>query len=443
VRALARQHLTEIFRAAVAAADPEVAVRRHVTVRGRVLQVDDAQYDLGSVRRLIVVGAGKASAFMARALESLLGGTIACGWVNVKRGHGCRLDRVKVHEAGHPIPDRAGMAGALEIVRLLRGTGPDDLVMCCISGGGSALLPLPVEGVTLEEKQRVTASLLESGAPIVEVNTVRKHLSQVKGGRLAATAAPARTVTLILSDVIGDPLDAIASGPTVPDPTTYAEALQIVESRGLADSVPPSVISHLAAGVAGDVPETPKPGDPVFRSVQNVIVANNRAAVAAAAERARALGYSPHVVSCSISGEAREVAAQQAALARRVPRDGVPVSRPACIIGGGETTVTVRGDGVGGRNQEFALAAAIALAGTDGISVLAAGTDGTDGPTEAAGAFADGETVARAAALGLDARACLERNDSYHFFEALGDLFVTGPTGTNVMDVYIFLVNGG
>jgi len=442
MRRVERSHLLSIFKAALAAADPEAAVRRHVVVQGDLLRVDDATHDLSAVRRILVVGAGKASAFMARALEGLLGERITAGWVNVKVGHGLPLDRIAVHEAGHPIPDAAGVEGARRIVRVLSEAGSDDLVLCCLSGGGSALLPLPAEGVTLEEKRDVTGALLESGAPINDVNAVRKHLSRVKGGQLAAVAAPARVITLILSDVIGDPLDVIASGPTAPDTTTFRQALDVLDSYGLTDRASPGVLAHLRSGAKGELPETPKPGDPLFERVRNVIVANNRAAVAAAATRASELGYRARVISSELSGEARTAAAKQAALARRVASERSPVAPPACLVSGGETTVTVRGDGLGGRNQEFALAAAIALAGTRGICLLAAGTDGTDGPTDAAGAFADGETVSRASAMGLAARDALDRNDSYHFFQALGDLLKTGPTGTNVMDLYLFLVSG-
>ena len=438
----ARRHLLAIFEAALAAVDPEEAVRRHVARKGDTLRVGNREYDLGGVGRVVVVGAGKASAFMARALEAVLGDRIDDGWVNVKKGHGCPLRKVHVHEAGHPIPDAAGVEGSRRIAHMLGEAGEDDLVLCCLSGGGSALMPLPVEAVGLEEKQRITAALLACGAPIQEVNAVRKHLSQIKGGQLARMAQPARTATLILSDVIGDPLDTIASGPTAADASTFGQALDILKRRNLEGRISAETLEYLCAGDAGKQPETPKPGDLLFARVANVLVANNSAAVEAAAATAKDLGYVPYRLSIGVEGEAREVAAEQAAFAGEVIEKGLPLSPPACIISGGETTVTVRGDGLGGRNQEFALAGAMALSGQAGIALLAAGTDGTDGPTDAAGAFADGDTCRRAEALGLDAADHLRRNDAYHFFDALGDLLKTGPTGTNVMDLYLFLIGG-
>jgi len=439
--ATARQHLLAVFRAGIAAVDPEAAVLRHVARAGDVLRIGPREIDLAAVRSIFVVGAGKASAFMARALESVLGDRITAGLVNVKTGHGCALRKVRVREAAHPIPDAAGVEGSRGIEKLLEGAAEGDLVICCLSGGGSALLPLPVESVGLEEKRRITADLLACGAPIQEVNAVRKHLSRIKGGQLARMARPAQLVTLILSDVIGDPLDVIASGPTAPDESTFQQALDIITKYGLDARLSEGAAAHLRAGAAGRAPETPKPGDPLFDGVSNIVVANNAAAVEAAAEKARRLGYAPYLLSTAVEGEAREVAAAQAGMARGVRENGAPIAPPACIISGGETTVTVRGDGKGGRNQEFALAGSLALRGCAGGTLLGAGTDGTDGPTDAAGAFADGETCARAEAAGLDANDFLRRNDSYNFFRRLDDLLITGPTGTNVMDLYLFLIS--
>jgi len=441
MRATAGQQLLAVFRAAIAAVDPEAAVLRRVTRDGDVLRVGSREIDLAAARNIFVVGAGKASAFMARALESVLGDRITAGAVNVKTGHGCALRKVRVQEAAHPIPDAAGVEGSRRIEKLLEGAAEGDLVICCLSGGGSALLPLPVESVGLEEKRRITGDLLACGAPIQEVNAVRKHLSRIKGGQLARMARPAKVVTLIMSDVIGDRLDVIASGPTAPDESTFQQALDIIRKYGLEGRLSEGAAAHLRAGAAGRAPETPKPGDPLFEGVTNIIVANNAAAVEAAAEEARRLGYAPYVVSTAVEGEARTVAAAQAGIARGVREKAVPVAPPACLISGGETTVTLRGDGKGGRNQEFALAGALALRGCAGVTLLAAGTDGTDGPTDAAGAFADGETCARAEAAGLDASDFLARNDSYNFFRRLDDLLITGPTGTNVMDLYLFLIN--
>lgn len=312
----------------------------------------------------------------------------------------------------------------------------DDLILCLISGGASALTPAPVAPVTLADKQRTTALLLRSGADIHEMNTVRKHLSDFKGGQLARVAAPATVISLILSDVIGDDLDVIGSGPTVPDPSTFADAVQVLKRRGLLGKVPARVRRRLEEGAA----ETPKPGDPVFRKVRNTIVGSNRLAISAAAERARALGYHVSILSSVIEGETRDVGGVHAAIAKEILATGHPVRRPACVISGGETTVTLRGNGKGGRNQEFVLAAAAAIRDLPGVVILSAGTDGTDGPTDAAGAIATGQTLERATALGMDWRSYLAANDSYRFFDALGDLIKTGPTQTNVMDVRLVLV---
>ncbi|MGO8703020.1 MAG: glycerate kinase [Candidatus Brocadiia bacterium] len=439
----ARRDLLAIFEAGLAAADPAEAVRRHVVRRGRKLWLGDYSCDLAKVRNIFVVGAGKASAQMAGALEEILGERIAGGWINIKSGGGVEktpLRRIHVHEAGHPVPDEAGLRGAREIVKILESAGEGDLVLLCLSGGGSALMPLPVAGVSLADKQAVTQALLACGADIREINTVRKHLSQLKGGRFAQAAQPAEVVALILSDVVGDPLDAIASGPSAPDSTTFADALAVLSKYGIESRAPRSVLEHLRAGAAGAEPETPKPGDPIFAKVRNLVIANNAASVAACARKSRALGYRPLVLSSTIEGEAREVARVCAAIARESLASGRPVAPPACLICGGETTVTLRGTGRGGRNQEFALAAALAARGLEGVAILAGGTDGTDGPTDAAGALADGATCDRAAGLGLSAADFLARNDSYHFFQPLGDLLMTGPTGTNVMDLYLLLV---
>ncbi len=463
----ARNDLLAIFQSGLAAADPVEAVRRHVVRRGRKLRLGDYSFDLKKVRNIFIVGAGKASARMAGALEEILGdrpfdvaqggpergrmGRIAGGWINVKAGGPSAsaqgaggaekpLRRIHIHEAGHPVPDEAGLRGAREIVKILESAGEGDLVLLCLSGGGSALMPLPVEGVSLADKQGATQALLACGADIREVNTVRKHLSQLKGGQFARIAQPAEVVALILSDVVGDPLDAIASGPSAPDGTTFGDALAVLSKYGIESRVPRSVLEHLRAGAAGAKPETPKPGDPVFAKVRNLVIANNAASVEACARTSRALGYRPLVLSSTIEGEAREAARVLVAVARESLMRGRPGKPPCCLISGGETTVTLRGSGRGGRNQEFALAAAIAARGLEGVAILAGGTDGTDGPTDAAGAFADGATCDRAAELGLNSADFLARNDSYHFFQPLSDLLVTGPTGTNVMDLYLLLI---
>jgi glycerate 2-kinase len=419
-----RRQALRIFQAALKAADPYRAVLNH-------LELDCTQF-----QKIFVIGAGKASAQMARAVERVLGARIKGGEINVKDGHGCPLRRIRINECGHPIPDQRGVAGARRIADIARQAGPDDLIVCLISGGASALLPLPALGITLAEKQKTTRLLLHCGATIHEINCVRKHMSRIKGGQLARMAYPATLLTLILSDVIGDDLDVIGSGPTVPDFSTFADARAIFEKHRIWSKLPLAVRKRFNSAAE----ETPKPGDKIFQKTCNTIVGSNALAVDAAADEARRLGYHTLVLSTYLEGEAREVARVHAAIAREIYSHDRPVSRPACVISGGETTVTVRGKGLGGRNQEFALAAAVEIADLRDVAILSAGTDGTDGPTDAAGAMVDCTTLTRAQALGLSAAAFLQNNDSYHFFEATGDLIKTGPTGTNVADVQLILI---
>ena len=434
-----RKHAQAIFRAALEAADPVKAVERHLEVRGEVLFAGKRRFPLALYKRVLVVGAGKASAAMALAVEKRLGKRIETGLVNVKYGHTAPLKRVKINECGHPIPDAAGVAGSTRIAEMVTGASEDDLVICLISGGGSALLPAPANGITLEEKQETTRLLLACGATIHEINAVRKHLSTLKGGQLARLAWPATVVTLILSDVIGDNLDVIGSGPTAPDGSTFAGALAILRNYELLDRVPPAVLRRLEQGDAGKLPETPKAGARELSRTENLIVGSNRLAVDAAQAKARELGYRTLVLSTSIEGETRDVAGVHAAIAREIHASARPIRPPACVISGGETTVTLRGHGKGGRNQEFVLAAALAIQGMGETVILSGGTDGTDGPTDAAGAICDGNTVLRARKQGLDAFAHLANNDAYPFFDGIGDLLRTGPTNTNVMDIRILL----
>jgi len=425
-----RRHARAIFDAALAAADPGQAVARHLR-----------RLDTSRFRNIYVIGTGKAGASMAQAAERVLGRRITGGLINVKYGHMARLRRIELNECGHPVPDARGVAGAARIAQIAAEAEKDDLVICLISGGGSALLPLPAPPITLEEKQEVTRLLLACGADIHEFNAVRKHISAIKGGQLARLAAPATVEALLLSDVIGDDLDVIGSGPTAPDASTFARVAAILEHYGIFAKAPAAVRERIEAGLRGgpgSPAETPKPGDPLFRRVHNTVVGSNRLALNAAARHARRLGYRTLVLASGIQGETREVARMHAAIAREVVRAGRPVKAPACIVTGGETTVTLKGGGLGGRNQEFVLAAAIDIAGLPEVVVFSAGTDGTDGPTDAAGAIADGATLSR----NLDAAGRLEANDSYHYFEALGDLVKTGPTHTNVMDVHLMLVGG-
>ena len=408
---------------------------RHVHLDQNTLIAGRKQYSLKSFRNIYVVGAGKAGAGMGQAMERLLGKRIAGGSINVKYGTAAKLRRVGVQECAHPIPDDNGQAGARRIAEILNQAGSGDLIICLISGGASSLLPLPAPPVTLEDKQKTTRLLLESGANIHEMNSVRKHISALKGGQLARLAYPATVLTLILSDVVGDDLDVIGSGPTVPDRSTFANARNIIEKYDLGKRIPASVRERLAQ----DTPETPKPGDRIFAKVQNLIVGSNRLAVDAAASQARAMGFHTLVLSTFVGGEARQIARMHAAIAKELRSSGRPVKLPGCVISGGETTVTLRGQGLGGRNQEFALAAAMDLAGIKDVAILSAGTDGIDGPTDAAGAIVDGTTVKRAQALGLNPAGFLANNDSYHFFERTGGLIRTGATETNVADIQIVL----
>ena len=430
----------EIFIHALKAVDPIEAVKRCLKVEGDDLTVNGKTYSLQDYGHIYVVGAGKAGASMALAVEAILGDRITKGVINVKYGYLSELKRVKLNEVGHPIPDEKGVSGSQEIAGLLERLGENDLVICLISGGGSALLPSPAEGITLEDKQKITNLLLECGANINEINAIRKHISELKGGGLARLTYPSTLITLILSDVVGDPLDVIASGPTVPDKSTFGDCMAILKKYNLLEKVPQSIKGRIQRGVNGEIEETPKTGSPIFEKTQNVIIGSNIIAVKSAEQRARELGYNPLILSTSIEGETREVAKVHAAIAKEIVKTNHPIGPPACVISGGETTVTIRGKGLGGRNQEFVLASALDIQGLKDVVVLSGGTDGTDGPTDAAGAIADVDTVRRARELGLDANVYLEDNDSYHFFEKLEDLLITGPTNTNVMDLRLILV---
>lgn len=401
------------------------------------------RWELSEDNRLLLAAVGKAAVTMAAAAAEILGERLSGGVVVTKHGHaaGHRLPAtLQVYEAGHPTPDIHGLQAAGEVQRLLEGAAASDRVLALISGGASALLPLPPPGVTLEELGALTGMLLRSGATIVELNTVRKHLDLLKGGGMARLASPAPLAALALSDVVGDPLDAIASGPTVPDPTTFADAWAILERYGLAEAAPPAIRERLQAGVRGEIPETLKPGDPLFENVTTTLIGSNRLAALAAKEAAEGLGYRSLILSTFVEGEAREIGKLAAALARGVARHGDPFPAPVCLVMGGETTVTVRGGGRGGRNQELALSAAIALDGLPGAAVMALATDGTDGPTDSGGAVVDGTTIARARSLGLDPQAALANNDAYPFLEQTGSQLKIGPTGTNVNDLIVIVV---
>jgi hydroxypyruvate reductase/glycerate 2-kinase len=380
---------------------------------------------------------------MAKAIEDTLGDLLAGGIIVTKYGHSVRkglTSKIITYEAGHPLPDENGLKAAREIVRMLKEADKKTLVICLISGGGSALLVAPYNNITLADKQEVTGMLLKAGADINELNTVRKHISAVKGGRLAETARSATIISLILSDVMGDRLDMIASGPTAPDKTTYYDAHTVVQKYGLESRLPSNVVEIISKGKRGLVPETPKDGDPVFQRVRNIIIGSNKIATDAARKAAELSGYRTTVISSELRGEASSVARELARKAIDSKKALAPGDK-VCLIAGGETTVTVRGNGTGGRNTELALVFGMEINGLPGITLLSAGTDGTDGPTDAAGAFVDGQSVTKAAAAGIVAEDYLKNNDSYTFFSRIGDLFITGPTGTNVMDIQIVLLD--
>ena len=442
-----RAQALDIFLAALEAVHPEQLMKEALTLQGTVLKVEGLagtreHFDLSGIDRVVAVGAGKATAPMAKALEDLLEDRLEGGVISVKYGHGLPLERITVREAGHPIPDEAGLQATAEILELLSRLGESDLAFVLLSGGGSALLDAYPDSISLEQAQETFDVLLRCGAPIHEMNTVRKHISLVKGGQLARIAAPARVVALVLSDVIGDPLPIIASGPTVPDPSTYEEALEILDSRRATDMIPAVVRTHLRRGSEGEVAETPKPGESNWERCSTLLVGNNQRAVEAAADRARTLGLRPRVLTTRMEGEASEVGKDLARKLVRGASTGDPVEPPFCVIAGGETTVTLEGEGgSGGRSQELAVAAALELEGQPDLVVLAGGTDGTDGPTDAAGGVVDGRTVEQGAEAGLSARDHLERHDAYPFLEASEGLIRTGPTMTNVMDIVLLLAS--
>jgi hydroxypyruvate reductase len=445
--------VTRILAAALQAADPAAAVERYLRREGQRLYIGGRDYDLADYERVFLVGAGKAGAPMARAAAEIVSDRLAGGVVVVKEGHAETMNgerrtmkedssalvahrsSLTVIESGHPIPDERGVEGARRMVDLLEAAGERDLVIALISGGGSALLTLPAPGVSLADIQALTAELLACGASINEINTLRKHLDQVKGGGLAQAAHPAALVTLVLSDVVGSPLDVIASGPTVPDPTSFGDAYAILERYEIVGKTRPAILGYLRKGMAGEIEETLKPGDERFGRVQNLVVGSNSQAAEASLAAAHDEGFNTLLLTTYLQGEAREVGRTLAAVARELAATGRPIARPACVIAGGETTVTLRGGGKGGRNQELALAATADMDGLREAMIVALATDGGDGPTDAAGAVVTGATAERARERGLDLAAHLARNDAYPFFAALDDLLLPGPTQTNVNDL--------
>lgn len=435
-----REAALSCFAEALAAAEPAAAIRRAVQRNGNILTVGSKQYDLTQFDRVFVAGAGKAGTAMAQALEEVLGDFLTDGVVVVKRGGAGPTRSIRLFEAAHPVPDEEGRRAGEALLQLVGSATPKDLVLCLISGGGSALLVAPAGDITLADQQTMTELLLRAGCTINEINAVRKHCSRIKGGKLAQAANGAEIATLILSDVVGSPLDVIASGPTVPDPTTFGDALRVVDRYELRGQLPPRIRLHLEAGARGDVAETPKPGDPLFASAQTVLVGSIGQVCDLAAAFARSQGLHPIILSTFAEGEAREAARLLASVIREVEANNRPVPRPACVILGGETTVVVRGDGLGGRCQELALAAAIALEGDSTATLAALATDGGDGPTDAAGAIVDGHTAELARSKGISLGDALRRNDAYHVLDQLGALVRTGPTGTNVNDLVLAII---
>jgi hydroxypyruvate reductase len=431
--------VSNILVKAIEAVDPEKAVAQYLHREESNLYIGKKLYDLNHIDRIFLIGFGKASVPMGLSAISILGEYLTSGILVTKRFNGKAIPNISVIEGGHPVPDQRSKDAAKRIVQLLSKTKGDDLVICLISGGGSSLLTLPVEEISLDHIQILTKILLESGATINEINCLRKHISQVKGGQLARFAAPARIASLILSDVVGDPIDVIGSGPTTPDPTTYLDAIRILEKYGIVNEVPTQIEQHLKLGLRGQIPETPKPDDPIFTKTENKIIGNNFLAAKAAVSQAKQSGFNTMLLTTSLQGEANIAGKMIAAVAKQIATTGDPIPRPACIIIGGETTVTIRGNGKGGRNQELALGAVKDIAGLQNTLLITLATDGDDGPTDAAGAVVTGETLDRVISIGQNPTDYLQRNDSYEFFNSLNDLLKPGLTGTNVNDL-IFLM---
>lgn len=442
------EDLKTVFHKAIEAVEPYALITQTTSRDGNILSLEcggkTLKVDLSRYKTVLVLGVGKASTQMARAMEEILGETLSYGVAVTTYGHTQKLKRIRVLEAGHPIPDENSIEGARALAQLADKADITTLIINLISGGGSALLSLPRDGINLEDKQETTRILLESGAAITEINCIRKHLSGIKGGNFAKMAYPARMISLILSDVVGDRLETIASGITVPDPTTFHQALDILTKYHIEDKVPPAVKRMIESGTKGLIPETPKSGDPAFENVENILIGNNLMACRAAKFHGEKLGYITKVLSTTLTGEAREIARSFSSLARDIDSGRSNFGKPALLIAGGETTVTVRGNGKGGRNQEMALAFLCDLIDFfpefKNISFLSAGTDGIDGPTDAAGAFVTHDLKEKMDKLRLKPHEYLENNDSYPFFEATGHLLKTGPTNTNVCDIQILIV---
>ncbi|MBU0993508.1 MAG: glycerate kinase [Proteobacteria bacterium] len=430
-----------IFAKGIEAVEPFSTVKNACRTEAGRLVICGKSFNLSRFNRIYMIGFGKATAPMASAMEDLLKEHLTAGIIIVKYGHGIHMNRTRIIEAGHPIPDEKGVSGTTDILELARQAGKNDLVICLVSGGGSSLLVHPAAGITLEDKQEISRILIECGATIQEINTIRKHLSAVKGGQLASLVYPATLVTLMMSDVVGDDPGIIASGPTVPDKSTFKDCLDVMGKYNLGNRLPSRVKTHLENGLNGLVNETPASNHEAFKTSWHWVIGNNMTAILSAQKEAERLTYNTVILSSMIEGENRHVAAVHTAIVREIMKTGHPINVPACILSGGETTVTVTGKGKGGRNQEFALACVKNIHDLGQVVILSTGTDGTDGPTDAAGAIVDSHTFSRSRSLCLDPEAYLRNSDSYEFFKKLDDLFITGPTHTNVMDLRILLVD--
>jgi glycerate-2-kinase len=438
----AREIVLDMIEKTLEAVNPERIIRSKITLDDDILKVNEKTFDLSAFKRIYVVGGGKASGSMAQTLEEILGDRIEEGLVVVPRGTAGRYEakRIKYQEASHPIPDNTSVDGARKILNLVSHAQDNDLVICVISGGGSSLMALPREGITLSDKQRVTDHLLKSGAAIGEINMVRKHISSFKGGQLASKAYPATLLSLLLSDVTGDPSGVIASGPTAPDSTTFNESMDVLKRYNLWVEAPKPIRKVLSDGVRGLIHETPKGEDPAFKKTHNIVIGNNRLACTTAVDELARSGLKAMFLTSCIEGEARVVGSMLASIAREIETSGNPYVPPIGVIAGGETTVTVTGNGIGGRNQEICLAAALKIDGLARTVVASVSTDGVDGPTESAGALVDGRTISRSRKLGLNAKEYLLNNDSHSFFSEMGGLIDTGPTGTNVNDISVLIL---
>jgi len=437
----AREIVLNAIEIALKEANPIKIVKESIKLENEVLSIKGHSFSLKNFKRIIVIGAGKACGAMAQALESILGERIAYGKIGVLKGtkHMYRLSKIEAYEASHPIPDESSLKFSNEVLNLLKNLDENDLVLCLISGGGSALMSMPKKGISLKEKSELIKKLLKAGARINELNSVRKHVSEIKGGQLAEKAYPATLISLIISDVVGDPIDVIASGPTAPDSSTYLDAINVLKKYNLWESTPPSIKEVLNKGKSGELKETPKQNDKIFNKVFNFIIGNNKSICLAVKNYLKSLGINAIFLTSFLEGEAKHVGNVLGSILYEIFYSNNPIEKPAAIIAGGETIVTVIGNGKGGRNQELVLGAALKINGLEGVAIASIGTDGIDGITDAAGAIANGKTIKKAKALGLIPEEFLANNNSYEFFSSINDLIFTGPTGTNLNDIAIRL----